>query len=124
MLALASSTRCREVTLFVRAIAGVAIMAVAISAADSSLSLVIQVLHLWKANPIWLLRVAGLASGDCRATEWIRWLCYSASIERLGRRSIYSDEVHCWDKHRYRRPNIRVRTSLQSRCHLRSRPLS
>ena len=36
-------------------------------------------------------RVAGLASGDCRATESTRWLCYSASI-RLGRRLIYSDE--------------------------------
>src|SRR6266404_716791 len=35
--------------------------------------------------------VAGLASGDCRATESTRWLCYSASI-RLGRRLIYSDE--------------------------------
>src|SRR6266481_9329738 len=40
-LALAPLARCREVTWLVRAIAGVASVAVAISAADSSLSLVI-----------------------------------------------------------------------------------
>jgi len=45
------STRCREVTWLFRAIAGVAIMAVAISAADSSFSLVIQVLHCEKPIP-------------------------------------------------------------------------
>jgi len=64
-------------------------MAVAISAADSSFSLVIQVLHFVKANTIWLLRVAGLASGDCRATEWIRWLCIRINREtRQADRSI------------------------------------
>src|SRR5438552_12557318 len=45
VLANASNARCREVTLVSRAIAGVASVATAISAADRSLSLVIRFLH-------------------------------------------------------------------------------
>ena len=96
-LTLASCARCREVTWLLRAMAGVASMAVAISAAARSLSSVIEFLHwISKANTTWLLRIAGLASGDCRATESMRWLCYSASnqpTKRLDGRSIYSDEL-------------------------------
>jgi hypothetical protein len=45
ILALASNARCREATWLSRAIAGVASMAAAISAADKSLNLVIRFLH-------------------------------------------------------------------------------
>ncbi len=90
-------------------------MAEAISAADRSLSLVIQFLHwIGKANTTWLLRIAGLASCDCRATESMRWLCYPhQSRDWTGDRFIPTNFA-CWDKHRYRRPNIRVNTIHRS----------
>jgi len=87
ILALASNAGCREATWLSRAIAGVASMAAAISAADKSLNLVIRFLH-WdcgfgflRALQVW------------RATGLMRWPRYSASIRRLDRRSVYSDEL-------------------------------
>ena len=65
ILALASNTRCREVIWLSRAIAGVASMAAAISAADRRLGLVIRVLHwIGKAKSTWLLKGCGLASSQ------------------------------------------------------------
>ena len=112
---MASCARCREVTWLSRAIAGVASMAEAISAADRSLSLVIQFLHwIGKANTTWLLRIADLASCDCRATESMRWLCYPHRSRDWTDDRFISTNFACWDKHRYRRPNIRVNTIHRS----------
>src|SRR5467141_1345086 len=90
-------------------------MAEAISAADRSLSLVIQFLHwIGKANTTWLLRIADLASCDCRATESMRWLCYPHRSRDWTDDRFISTNFACWDKHRYRRPNIRVNTIHRS----------
>ena len=56
----------------------------------------------------------GLTSGDCGATESIRWLCHSASTRRLDGRSVYSGELRLLDWHRYRRFNIHVNAIHQS----------
>ena len=66
-------------------------MAVVISAADSSFSLVIQVLHLVKANTIWLLG-CGLSFQRLSSDRVDKMALLVRINWRLGRRLIYSDE--------------------------------